>query len=336
MSSTSASEGRSAAPSVVDVPPVSLSRPQQQQRWIDADIEAQQSLARLPLVNIDEKSIIFCCFTNESVFRILLITYWVWTLVSFVDNIEIVFPALYLFPICSMLAALVGSATGTYQLLIPFMLITVFDTLYSSIDLFALVNLHNENKNEPILRYIDEKWPSKMQTYIRWDIDNFHGYAIAIIARMMYALIAALTAGQEITRYRMLNFVEQRRNDIYRRRMWRHDRNTRAFVSEAFNTNRAGANGGETTTSMLFTSSPTSFYTTTNIPPPPAYQTLPSLRTPTSGTPPPTYSTIERQQTPQTTNPEGISAPLPFRFDETTDSGHSSSSSPRDKSDSQT
>lgn len=98
-------------------------------RTLASEVNGESEILRLEIPNLpeSERSIICCCCTSQGALRLLLFSYWLWSLAAFVYNVDTVFPALYLFPICSMLLAFIGSTIGIYQLLIPFMIMTAWD-----------------------------------------------------------------------------------------------------------------------------------------------------------------------------------------------------------------
>uniref|UniRef100_A0AC35FNH9 Uncharacterized protein n=1 Tax=Panagrolaimus sp. PS1159 TaxID=55785 RepID=A0AC35FNH9_9BILA len=249
-----------------------------------AELPDLRELPLLPDLQEKERSIICCCFMSQGALRFYLLTYWAWTLMAFVYNVDTVFPALYLFPLCTMLFAFIGSTINTYQLLIPFMFMLAYDMLYATTCAIYLVSFHNIDRNALSNKFLYDIWEEKAQEFDEMNRENFELWLTLFLFKVVYAMAGLIITGQEITRFRIQLYIEKRRQEINRLRALHNSINEEArlqrFLNEAILSN-------QNPYAEIFSQHP----------PPPSYQTFshPVLRTPQMGTPPPTYSTLERQ-----------------------------------------
>lgn len=59
-------------------------------------------------------------------------------------------------------------------------------------------------------------------------------YLAYLIAKILYSITMTLIIGQEITRYRVMKYIENRRQLLISRRNWERDQQYRAFIAEAY------------------------------------------------------------------------------------------------------
>uniref|UniRef100_A0A914XWY4 Uncharacterized protein n=1 Tax=Panagrolaimus superbus TaxID=310955 RepID=A0A914XWY4_9BILA len=232
----------------------------------------------------NERSIICCCFTSETALRVLFLSYWIWSLLAFVFSVDTIFPALYLFPICFMLIAFIGSSIGVYQLLLPFMFMVAWDMLYATTCAIFLVSFHKNDRYAMFNKLIYDYWPQKAKEFDEMSRDFFEVCLIIFFFKIFYSMAAFIITGQEVVRFKLQQYFEVRRREIIRQRVLldlREESRLQSFLIEAAQTNES-----QNPYAQLFSQRP----------PPPSYQTFshPVLRTPQLGTPPPTYSMLER------------------------------------------
>uniref|UniRef100_A0A914P806 Uncharacterized protein n=1 Tax=Panagrolaimus davidi TaxID=227884 RepID=A0A914P806_9BILA len=176
-----------------------------------AELPDLRELPLLPDLQENERSIICCCFMSQGALRFYLLTYWAWTLMAFVYNVDTVFPALYLFPLCTMLFAFIGSTINTYQLLIPFMFMLAYDMLYATTCAIYLVSFHNNDRNALSNKFLYDIWEEKAQEFDEMNRENFELYV--------------LKRRQEINRLRALHNL-------------REEARLQRFLNEAFLSNQ--------------------------------------------------------------------------------------------------
>uniref|UniRef100_A0AC34R5S3 Uncharacterized protein n=1 Tax=Panagrolaimus sp. JU765 TaxID=591449 RepID=A0AC34R5S3_9BILA len=152
--------------------------------------------------------------------------------------------------------------------------------LYAATEVFLFFNFKFYGPKDGINQFVIDKWPSKGRELLEMSRKSYEMYLTYLIAKILYSTAMTLIIGQEITRFRVMRYVESRRQMLLRRRDWEHDQQYRVFMREAFLENPHRE----------------LYQFDHGLPPPPHYDVLNTARIihRNTNTPPPSYSMIER------------------------------------------